>query len=83
MNQATSSSATQTVLALADDLGAFSALAKRIQKKLVMLTPAKDGTYLKLVQDTLEAKQDFEEKRYTTFDTVDALISHLNSNTNS
>ncbi len=84
MAQSDSSKTTSdALLSLADDLSAFSVLAKRIQRQLLTLTPAKDGTYLKLVQDTIAGKQDVEERRFKKHATVDDVIAHLDTLTNS
>lgn len=68
-----------TYLSFLDDLARLSEATVRVREKLVLLAPTKEGSYLRLVQETSHAMRESKEGKGKMFSTAEEAVKDLES----
>lgn len=66
-----------TYLSFLDDLARLSEAAVRVREKLLLLAPTKEGSYLRLVQETTRAIEESKTDKGTVFANAQEAIEDL------
>ena len=64
-------------LSFLDDLAQLSAVAVRVREKLLLLAPTKEGSYLRLVQETTRAIEESKTGKGMVFASAQEAIEDL------
>lgn len=66
-------------LSFLDDLTSLGEAVGRVRDKLTLLAPSKQGSYLRLVQETSQAMQESKEGKGKMFSTAEEAVKDLES----